>query len=118
MPQGNKCGGLGSHRPTRARTLVGEAVIHSQPIQPNPIDPIMNKTTRLLITSAAIAGLYAGSLASKALAADDKAGTAEKAKADKGKHDCKGKNSCKGDGGCKAGDNGCKGKNSCKGKGG
>ena len=78
----------------------------------------MNKTTRLLITSAALAGLYAGSLASKAFAADDKAGTAEKAQADKGKHDCKGKNSCKGDGGCKAGDNGCKGKNSCKGKGG
>ncbi len=78
----------------------------------------MNKTTRLLITSAALAGLYAGSLASKAFAADDKAGTAEKAAADKGKHDCKGKNSCKGDGGCKAGDNGCKGKNSCKGKGG
>jgi len=78
----------------------------------------MNKTTRLLITSAAIAGLYAGSLALQAFAADTKAGTAEKAKADKGKHDCKGKNSCKGDGGCKAGDNGCKGKNTCKGKGG
>lgn len=78
----------------------------------------MNKTTRLLITSAAIAGLYAGSLASKTFAADDKAGTAEKAKADKGKHDCKGKNACKGEGGCKSGDNGCKGKNSCKGHGG
>jgi hypothetical protein len=78
----------------------------------------MNKTTRLLITSAAIAGLYAGSIASKAFAADDKAGTAEKAKADKGKHDCKGKNACKGEGGCKASDAGCKGKNTCKGKGG
>ncbi len=79
----------------------------------------MNKSTRLLITSAAIAGLYAGSLASKAFAqADSKAGTEEKAKADKGKHDCKGKNTCKGEGGCGAGDNGCKGKNSCKGKGG
>jgi hypothetical protein len=78
----------------------------------------MNKTTRLLITSAAIAGLYAGSLASKAFAADDKAGPMEKSKADKGKHDCKGKNTCKGEGGCKTGDNGCKGKNTCKGKGG
>ena len=78
----------------------------------------MNKTTRLLITSAAIAGLYAGSLASKAFAADDKAGAAEKAKADKGKHDCKGKNTCKGEGGCKTSDAGCKGKNTCKGKGG
>ena len=78
----------------------------------------MKKSTRLLITSAAIAGLYAGSFASKAFAAADKAGTEEKAKADKGKHDCKGKNSCKGEGGCGTGDNGCKGKNSCKGKGG
>jgi hypothetical protein len=79
---------------------------------------VMNKSTRLLITSAAIAGLYAGSLASKAFAADDKAGTEEKAKADSGKHDCKGKNACKGQGGCGGSDNGCKGKNSCKGKGG
>ena len=78
----------------------------------------MNKTTRLLLTSAAIAGLYAGSLAAKAVAADDKAGTAEKAKADKGKHDCKGKNGCAGEGGCKTSDKGCKGKNTCKGKGG
>lgn len=78
----------------------------------------MNKTTRLLITSAALAGLYAGSLASTAFAADAKAGKEEKSAADKGKHDCKGKNACKGSGGCKAGDNGCKGKNTCKGKGG
>ncbi len=87
------------------------------PTQKISID--MNKSTRLLITSAAIAGLYAGSLASKSFAAaQDKAGKEEKAKADKGKHDCKGKNGCAGEGGCKAGDNGCKGKNSCKGKGG
>ena len=78
----------------------------------------MNKSTRLLITAAAVAGLYAGSLASKAFAADDKAGKEEKAKADKGKHDCKGKNGCAGQGGCKTSDKGCKGKNSCKGKGG
>ena len=84
----------------------------------NPKHIAMKKSTRLLITSAAIAGLYAGSMASKSFAAETKAGTEEKAKADKGKHDCKGKNSCKGEGGCGSGDNGCKGKNSCKGKGG
>ena len=78
----------------------------------------MNKSTRLMITAAALAGLYSGSLAAKSFAAETKAGTEEKAKADKGKHDCKGKNGCAGEGGCKAGDNGCKGKNSCKGKGG
>ena len=79
----------------------------------------MNKSTRLLLTTAALAGLYAGSLATRVLAADDKAGTpAAKDDAKKGKHDCKGKNSCKGQGGCKTGDNGCKAKNSCSGKGG
>lgn len=95
----------------------------------------MNKSTRLIITAAALAGLYAGSLATRAYAADDKAGTPA-AKADKDKasckgkdgckakdsckaHDsCKGKNDCKGKGGCGSSDNGCKGKNSCKGKGG
>jgi len=78
----------------------------------------MNKSTRFIITAAALAGLYAGSLATRALAADDKAGSADKTKADTGKHDCKGKNACKGQGGCGGSDNGCKGKNSCKGKGG
>jgi hypothetical protein len=78
----------------------------------------MNKSTRLMITAAAVAGLYAGTLATRAAAAENKAGTSDTAKADKGKHDCKGKNACKGEGGCKAGDNGCKGKNTCKGKGG
>ncbi len=79
----------------------------------------MKKSTRLIITAAAITGLYAGSLASKSFAAEDKAGTpAAKDAKEKGKHDCKGKNGCAGEGGCKSGDNGCKGKNSCKGKGG
>jgi hypothetical protein len=77
----------------------------------------MNKSTRLMITAAALAGLYSGSLASRGLAAE-KAGTADTSKADPNKHDCKGKNACKGHGGCKSGDNGCKNKNSCKGKGG
>ncbi len=79
----------------------------------------MNKSTRLLITTAALAGLYAGSLAARAFAADDsKAGTPMKDDAKKGKHDCKGKNTCKGEGGCKTSDAGCKGKNTCAGKGG
>ena len=88
----------------------------------------MTKTTKALITSAAIAGLLAGTGA--AVQASTVLSTAkssfsslqEKEKKDetkvKEKHACKGQNSCKGNGGCKSGDNGCKGKNSCKGKGG
>lgn len=89
----------------------------------------MKKSTRLLITAAAMAGLYSGSLVVRSHAADEKAGTpATKDAKDKsscsgkdgcqGKHACKGKNACKGQGGCGSSDNGCKGKNSCKGKGG
>ncbi len=79
----------------------------------------MTKSTRLMITAAALAGLYSGSLAARGFAAESaKPGTADTAKKDAGKHECKGKNACKGQGGCGAGDNGCKGKNSCKGKGG
>ena len=87
----------------------------------------MNKSTRLIITAAAVAGLYAGSLASRASAAneskpDNKAGQTapkdEKAKAVCGAHGCAGKNGCAGKGGCKTSDKGCKGKNTCSGKGG
>lgn len=79
----------------------------------------MNKSTRLLITTAAMAGLYAGALSTRSYAADEKAGKADGMKKDAtAKHDCKGQNSCKGTGGCGTSDNGCKGKNSCKGKGG
>ena len=90
----------------------------------------MNKRTRLIITAAAIAGLYAGSLASRAYATEEKAGApahkedAKDKSSCKGKDgckaaaSCKGKNACKGKGGCASSDNGCKGKNSCKGKGG
>ncbi len=78
----------------------------------------MNKSTRLLITTAAIAGLYAGALTSRTQAAPADAGKPEAKKDAKATHDCKGKNSCKGSGGCGTSDNGCKGKNSCKGKGG
>ena len=81
----------------------------------------MNKSTRLLITTAAIAGLYSGSLATRAFAAD-KAGQpapkSEKAKEACGAHACAGKNGCAGKGGCKTSDKGCKGKITCAGKGG
>ncbi len=77
----------------------------------------MNKSSRTIITAAAIAGLYMGTLAAKSYAADaGKAAPAEKAK--DAKDSCKGKNDCAGKGGCGSSDNGCKGKNSCKGKGG
>jgi hypothetical protein len=76
----------------------------------------MKKSTRFIVTAAALAGLYAGSLATRAFA-DTAAGSGDTSN-DAGKHDCKGKNSCKGQGGCKSGDNGCAGKNSCSGKGG
>ncbi len=85
----------------------------------------MNKTTRSLLTAAALAGLYAGSFAARAAAATTPARHAgqsvlsnSNSDSDNAKHACKGQNSCKGQGGCSSGDNGCKGKNSCKGKGG
>ena len=79
----------------------------------------MKKSTRILVTTAAMAGLYAGALAARTYAADSTAGSSDQPKSDTStKHDCKGKNSCKGQGGCSASDNGCAGKNSCKGKGG
>jgi hypothetical protein len=57
----------------------------------------MNKSTRLLITAAAVAGLYSGSLASRSLAADEKAGTTDTSKQDaKDKSSCNGKNGCSG----------------------
>jgi len=87
----------------------------------------MTKTTKALITGAAVAGLLAGTGAvvqastvfhnaksSFSATSQDKKDDTKKPE----KHACKGQNSCKGNGGCKSGDNGCKGKNSCKGKGG
>jgi len=79
----------------------------------------MKRSTRLLITTAAMAGLYAGAFAARTYAEDTAAGTSDQSKNNApGKHDCKGQNACKGQGNCSAGDNGCSGKNSCKGKGG
>jgi hypothetical protein len=77
----------------------------------------MNKSTRFIVTAAAMAGLYAGSMATRAFA-DGSTGNGDTSSKDAGKHDCKGQNSCKNQGGCKSGDNGCKGQNSCSGKGG
>ncbi|MEO6992564.1 MAG: hypothetical protein ABI273_02940 [Lacunisphaera sp.] len=78
----------------------------------------MKKSTRFLLTAAAMTGLYSGALATRTFAAVH-AGTADLRDADKpAPHDCKGKNTCKGQGGCGSSDNGCKGKNSCKGHGG
>jgi hypothetical protein len=78
----------------------------------------MKRSTRFIITAAAMTGLYAGALAARTYAADLRAGTHDTSKDDSSKHDCKGKNACKGQGNCSSGDNGCSGKNSCKGKGG
>jgi hypothetical protein len=79
----------------------------------------MNKSTRLLITAAAVAGLYAGSLASRSLAAEEKAGTTDTSKqAPKDKSSCSGKDGCKAaKDSCKANKDSCKAsKDSCKSK--
>ena len=87
----------------------------------------MTKSKKMLIASAAVAGLLAGTgaavQASNLLPSAKASFTAQDTdkKSDtkvKEKHACKGQNSCKGNGGCKSSDNGCKAKNSCKGKGG
>lgn len=65
----------------------------------------MNKSTRLVITAAALAGLYAGSLASSAQA-EEKAGSAAQ-------QESKDKSSCGGKEGCGAKE---KDKASCSGK--
>jgi hypothetical protein len=87
--------------------------------QDTKTESVMNKSTRLIVTAAAVAGLYAGSTATRAYAAGV-AGSSNSMLKDgsAGTHACKGQNDCKGQGGCKASDNGCKGQNSCKGKGG
>ena len=88
----------------------------------------MNKSTRLIITAAAMAGLYAGSLAVRAHAADAGTPAAKDETKDKssckgkdgckGAASCKGQNACKGQGGCKTASHECKGHNDCKGQGG
>ncbi|HSY53044.1 MAG TPA: hypothetical protein VK785_01285 [Opitutaceae bacterium] len=88
----------------------------------------MNKSTKMILACAAVAGLYSGALALKAHGAvnhgssivKDTVGKASCNSKDgcSSKSSCKGQNACKGQGNCSAGDNGCKGKNSCKGHGG
>jgi hypothetical protein len=84
----------------------------------------MKKTTRTLITAAAITGLLSGAAINQGFARDDstnKPSTATPGKAAKKApkvQDCAGKNDCKGLGGCKTDDHACKFKNDCKGKGG
>jgi hypothetical protein len=76
----------------------------------------MNKSTRLIITAAAMAGLYAGALTARA-SADHHAGKPA-AETGKDKAGCSGKDGCKGKDTCKSADgkDTCKAKESCKGK--
>jgi hypothetical protein len=83
----------------------------------------MKRSTRTLITSAAIAGLLSGVAVNRAAAHDDSStntspGQVAPAKKMPKVHDCSGQNDCKGIGGCKTDSHGCKFKNDCKGKGG
>ena len=92
----------------------------------------MKKNSKAMIVGAAMAGLFTGSFAVQAHAANtgnvDLGKTIHQMDGDKsscsgkdgckGKHDCKGQNTCKGKGGCKTDSNSCKGQNTCKGKGG
>lgn len=114
-----------SYRCQRAGLIIIPLSIHTDDILPAAEDRKkklnqMNKSTRLLVTAAAMAGLYSGALVSRTFASINAGTQAEDGSKDKdkAKHDCKGKNACKGQGGCGTSDNGCKGKNSCKGKGG
>ena len=81
----------------------------------------MKRTTRSLIVAAAVAGLFSGSVATRAFAQDtnksEKPGKESPGKKMPKAHDCAGKNDCKGLGGCKNSAHDCKGKNECKGKG-
>ena len=80
----------------------------------------MNKSTRFIVTAAAMAGLYAGSMATRAYAigVTGDSDSSKDASKDAGKHDCKGQNACKGQGGCKSDTHACRAQNACKGQGG
>ncbi|PZQ17446.1 MAG: hypothetical protein DI564_06235 [Rhodanobacter denitrificans] len=66
----------------------------------------MNKLTGIALATA-VAGLFAGTVASPAFAAD---GADAKVK-------CENSSACKGHGACKSAKNACKGQNACKGEG-
>ncbi len=81
----------------------------------------MKRTTRTLITAAAISGLLSGVAVNRSRADNSTnvaPGKVAPAKKTPKVQDCAGKNDCKGIGGCKTEDHACKFKNSCKGKGG
>jgi hypothetical protein len=87
----------------------------------------MKKSTRTILTSAAIAGLLGGVAVNQGFARDA-GSTNTTTNTAPGKvaplkkvpkvHDCSGQNDCKGIGGCKTEAHACKFKNDCKGKGG
>jgi len=71
---------------------------------------LMTKSTRLIVTAAALAGLYSGSLALQARADDANPGNTPTKSTDQ-------KNSCNGKSGCNGKtQNSCKAKASCKGQ--
>jgi hypothetical protein len=78
----------------------------------------MNKT-KSTIVSAAVAGLFLGSVATVSATLTSCGSTQPAAaQAEVDKHACRGLNSCKMHGGCKTDQNACKYQNSCQGKGG
>jgi hypothetical protein len=91
----------------------------------------MKRTTRTLITTAAITGLLGGvaihqsraettnktSSSTSSSSSSSSAGKEASKKSPK-VQGCSGENDCKGLGGCKTSDHSCKFKNDCKGKGG
>jgi len=77
----------------------------------------MNKT-KSTIVSAAVAGLFLGSVATVSSVLTSCGSTQPAAQPAMEKHACKGLNTCKMQGGCKTEKNACKGQNSCQGKGG
>ena len=82
----------------------------------------MKRTTRTLITAAAISGLLSGVAVNRGYSDGTNTtpapGKVAPAKKMPKVHDCAGQNDCKGIGGCKNDAHACKFKNSCKGKGG
>ena len=67
----------------------------------------MNKSTKTIITAAAIAGLYMGGLAAKSYAGDAGSTAPAGEKAKDAKDSCKGKNDCKGKGWVKTSEKDC-----------
>lgn len=77
----------------------------------------VSKVVGTSISTAALAGLLAGSVVLMTGCSDSSSGTKSAASAGE-KHACKGQNACKGQGGCKTDAHSCKGQNACKSMGG